>query len=355
MKLLVLELENHINGSKFILSFEKDLTLLVGMSGVGKSRILAAIENVKKLAQSKITGVGDTSWKLLFSIDNINYTWKGSLGNNSLSGPYYITETLLQDTKEIYTRDNTHVIINGISYPAVSDKLSVLSIYWGIYDIKKIYDEISQIHLLVSTNLSETHVPLNLIEENVDGLNSVSLSYSDYTVYEKMALSWKYDMPEFDEIKENFINVFPVVEDMKFEYDRFGREYMLYIKEKNTDWIGFNNLSSGMMKGLYHIACLSLMPRGSILLIDEIENSLGAKCLDLISDMISNNEREYQIIITSHHPYIINNVDVSHWQVVIRDNGTIYTKSGHDLGLGRSRHEAFKQLLNLEEYIEGIF
>ena len=82
---------------------------------------------------------------------------------------------------------------------------------------------------------------------------------------------------------------------------------------------------------------------------------MGTRCLDLVLDMLNSNERNYQIIVTSHHPYVINNVDMAHWQVVLRGGNRIYTKGKEELGLGRSHHEAFKQLMNLEEYTEGIF
>lgn len=180
-----------------------------------------------------------------------------------------------------------------------------------------------------------------------------TLSYSDFNIYEKLAIAWSRDYEVFNEIKDDFITVFPMVEDMKFDYDRNGRELSLFIKEKSTEWISHVNLSAGMKKSLYHIACLNLLPEGSVLLIDELENSMGVRCLDLVSDMFNRNARDFQIILTSHHPYVINNVDMVHWQVVLREDNRIYTKSKDELGLGRSHHDAFKQLMNLDEYMEG--
>jgi hypothetical protein len=70
--------------------------------------------------------------------------------------------------------------------------------------------------------------------------------------------------------------------------------------------------------------------------------------------MIHNNQREFQLMITSHHPYVINNIDLNSWAVVIREGDRIYTKNAKELGLGKSHHEAFLQLLNLKEFTEGI-
>ena len=63
-----------------------------------------------------------------------------------------------------------------------------------------------------------------------------------------------------------------------------------------------------MFKTLMHIAEMKLMANGSVILIDEFENSLGVNCIEVVADILMNQERDLQYIITSHHPYIINNL-----------------------------------------------
>ena len=48
-----------------------------------------------------------------------------------------------------------------------------------------------------------------------------------------------------------------------------------------------------------------LWPDGSVILIDEFENSLGVNCLDEITEDVVKESRRLQFILTSHHPYII--------------------------------------------------
>ncbi|MGB3265930.1 MAG: ATP-binding protein, partial [Microcoleus sp.] len=86
---------------------------------------------------------------------------------------------------------------------------------------------------------------------------------------------------------------------------------------------------------------------------DEFENSLGINCIDVVTDLIVEN-RNIQFILTSHHPYIINNIGMEHWKIVTRQGGVVTVKDAKDLNLGKSRHQAFTQLINLEEYSEGI-
>lgn len=94
-------------------------------------------------------------------------------------------------------------------------------------------------------------------------------------------------------------------------------------------------------------------PEGSMMLIDEFENSLGVNCINVLSDLLAES-RNLQFIITSHHPYIINKVGMEHWKIVTRKGGVVTAKDAKDFGLGKSRHEAFMQLINLDEYNEGI-
>jgi len=108
-----------------------------------------------------------------------------------------------------------------------------------------------------------------------------------------------------------------------------------------------------MLKTFMLISELYLSVEGIVILIDEFENSLGVNCINIISDLILGN-RKLQFIITSHHPYIINKVGMEHWKIVTRKGGVVTAKDAKDFGLGKSRHEAFMQLINLDEYNEGI-
>ena len=113
-------------------------------------------------------------------------------------------------------------------------------------------------------------------------------------------------------------------------------------------------VSSGMFRTLIHIAELYLVPAGTLILIDEFENSLGVNCIDELTDRIMSSGRELRFIITSHHPYIINNIDFKHWKLITRTAGTVKALAPETLNLGKSKHDAFIQLLNLEQFQDGI-
>ncbi len=108
-----------------------------------------------------------------------------------------------------------------------------------------------------------------------------------------------------------------------------------------------------MLKTLFFIALVRLSANGTVLLIDEFENSLGINCLDVVTDQLFGS-RELQFIITSHHPYVINNIPMEYWKVVTRKGGVIQTHSAEELKLGRSKHKAFTELINSKEFRQGV-
>jgi hypothetical protein len=78
--MLIERFEYQATGSGWTLQptdFFPDLTLLVGVSGVGKTQILKSIRRVKQLASTKSPrdGWGDR-WSITFQIDGRRYTWQ---------------------------------------------------------------------------------------------------------------------------------------------------------------------------------------------------------------------------------------------------------------------------------------
>lgn len=180
----------------------------------------------------------------------------------------------------------------------------------------------------------------------------------------KLFLAYK-NIPEiFEIIKERYIDIFPQVEDIKVEplsmdnedLPMFFKEYpFIQIKEKGIEnWIKQDNISSGMFRSLVHISEIYLCSEGSVFLIDEFENSLGINCINELTYDILSSKRKTQFIITSHHPYIINNVNYTNWKLVTRTKGVVKTHKPEKFNIGKSKHDAFMQLAQLEQYQTGL-
>jgi len=165
----------------------------------------------------------------------------------------------------------------------------------------------------------------------------------------------------FDEIQEKYKDIFPFVDKIivkKFVYQESETRYLILVKELgNKALIPGNALSSGMSKTLMLLCYFYLSNENIVFLIDEFENGLGVNCLDEIVTLLSSCEynENIQFIMTSHHPYIINNISMSNWTVIARKGNVIKSYDPVlDLKLSTSRHEAFLSLINSPVYEEGV-
>ncbi|MFO5528036.1 MAG: AAA family ATPase [Cuspidothrix sp.] len=366
-----------------------ELNLLVGVSGVGKTRILQAILDLQKISEGK--SLNGIEWDVKFTYENNQYHWSGAFESN-------VSDSLiLENTVDDFSKDNFRIkheslskngelIINrneneikfkGNSLPRLSPIQSVVETLSGEPDIGAVQHGFKNI---ISTD-NWLMPPLasgfiyNIIADKI--FNDFSLDkkrssiqryyQSNLPVQIKLLLAYYDQDPMFQVIKERFINIFEQVEDIKIEQDEDESEennlvisiqkkapLTIKIKERGVNhWISQKYISSGMYKTLMQISECYFAAEGTVILIDEFENSLGVNCINVLSDLLSES-RNLQFIITSHHPYIINKVGMEHWKIVTRKGGVVTAKDAKDFGLGKSRHEAFMQLINLDEYNEGI-
>jgi predicted ATPase len=159
----------------------------------------------------------------------------------------------------------------------------------------------------------------------------------------------------FEGIRDSYRDIFELVEDLYFEFDKSSNSYLLYQLEKGVAQpIRYDKLSSGMYKTLMLLTSLYTFRDGGILVIDEFENSFGANCIDEVVEVIKEFEDKFQFIITSHHPYIINNIPTGSWRVVGRKGREVMSRSARDFGIGATRHEAFLELVNLWKFDESV-
>ncbi len=355
----------------------KNLTLLVGASGVGKTQILKAILDLKKIATgSSLNGV---EWRVEFSLlDNSHYLWEGAFENkgfaetylfdeNSKEKPKIIYENLYHNGQKIVDRNQQEIIFNGAKTVKLSQIQSVLNLL-------KEEDIIYPAHQgLIKTQLNDYSRTSNTLYElgffDAKGLHNKfqslkEIQNSDKDTRVKLYLASVKATDIFNTIKQQFIEVFPQVEDIKvapLDLDKedipiFIKESpVIQIKEEAVDtWIHEGRISSGMFRTLMHISELYLCAEETVILIDEFENSLGINCIDEITDNLLNYHRNLQFIITSHHPYIINNINYNNWKLVTRKGGIVSAQDINKYNLGKSKHEAFIQLINLEEYTTGV-
>ena len=184
--------------------------------------------------------------------------------------------------------------------------------------------------------------------------NIEDIRNSNQPVWTKLALLYLVDLQDFKQLENIFIDVFPSVESIKFDVAYDERYTLFFIKEKGVKkWISQDEVSAGMFKTFVELGRVYLSPDNSLIMIDEFENSLGVNCIDAVTESIINSNRNNQFIITSHHPYIINNIPVKNWKIVSREGGLVRTHAASEFGIGQSRLSAFMELQQLDVFLTG--
>lgn len=355
----------------------KPLTLLVGVSGVGKTQILKALLNLKEIAHgSRFNGF---KWEIDFtSNQGREYKWRGEFESTIFypdrrfsferspepqwNAPPVYYERLFIDGELIIDRNGSDIFFENKKTVQLPRDESVVYLLKEEERIKEVFENFDNI--IFDDFNAKTESPNFWTEMELEAkLNHYKslelLRNSNETIKNKLYLCCKNNHPIFKEIESLFIEIFPSIEKIMVDNltSMFGNMIRpsVAIKERGVPgWIHQGQMSSGMFRSLMHLAELYLCKDGSVILIDEFENSLGINCINAISHSILASERDLQFIITSHHPYIINDIGFAHWKIVTRKGGVVTAIDADKLGIGKSKHQAFTQLINLTAYSEGI-
>ena len=383
MRIEKLSYHNHVTGWQLAPVEFGSVNLLVGVSGVGKTRILEVIRSLKKIAfgtpwhNEFLSGV---EWDITFSTDpDWNYRWSGkfSIVNNrdytidesgektysriDQNEPELESEELYLNDECVAHRKNGVVEFGSQTMPKLSPSDSVIKIFQSE---DKIIPIIKGLLLIAdSQTQNSTRWVGSSMPSQIDGLSLPDIRNINGTLVDRLGLLQINAQEIFNRIKSDFVEIFPQVDNFRIltEYTRFewsekvSPVFSLELKEIGVErWITQSNLSMGMLKTLAHITEIYLLTEGSILLIDEFENSLGVNCIDVVTELL-NERKDIQFIFTSHHPYIINKIPMQYWKIITRKGSLITATDATDYEeLSGSRHRVFTQLLNLPAYTEGI-
>ena len=379
MKIISLRLKNNFWEWDFDeIKFSSNLTLLVGVSGAGKTQILRAIIDLRRIANGK--AINGFEWKIIFStVKGTEFIWEGrfnTVETNELS--FEDDEKEKQDEREksslIYERltSNNQVLIQrdlkleeirfkDRPMPKLSSHQSMIYILKEESAIKEAFDALNKIeyrdHTINGRRFINSNQSLPSLKNKYKTLDSIV--NSDEDIRTKLYLTFENKLDIHEKIKSRFIDIFPQIGDLKvepFKSDILPKSIAekfqpgISIKEKSVPkWIRENRMSSGMLRTIIHIAEIFLANEGSVILIDEFENSLGINCIDILTDDLIHENKTLQFIATSHHPYIINNIPYEYWKIVTRQGGHIRICNASDYHLGKSKQDAFIQLTKILE------
>lgn len=367
VKIRWIEFENLKTGLKIEkINFNKDITLLVGLSGVGKTQVLNVVEYSLNLAVDKDIILRPYRVGMGILIDNDEYEWfyeinevsKDELIINEEGRYEFSFEKLLRNGKIIFERKNEKVSVIGYDKVPQPKKDESLILQYSedenfeilISGIRKLYSV--EIELAVRGGIrseSFSRLKSKVIDTIKNEKNVEFRAFSHLPVALKLYIAKRY-YPElyikiFEAVKELFIEI----EDIDVEEDSIREMYLVSIQVYGKKLLQ-HDISNGMLKTIYYIVELFTMSKDSLVLIDEFENGLGVNCIDLLSELMLSERNDLQFIITSHHPKIINAIDKDKWRIIDRDNCTVKNSGSLDYGIGNSQHDAYFNLINRWEF-----
>lgn len=360
------------------------LNLLVGPSGTGKTRILEALLHVRQAALVGAGGLPSARWKLVLEADGAPVVWEAETRMTwvdvpmpadrafSRFGAYFVAESIEQDGQLLVKRGNGEFRFERQRLPRLTDSESAVQLLsseqgiWPLHEALRLWRSLEvgpsseALDTVRQADASRRRLgaDLDLLRRDV----SLSPFLKLYVLQE--------DHPEvFSRIVEDFVDVFPSIQEVKVASNAdFGiksepddeftdNTVALGVREEGVDgWVLHTALSSGMAKTLTFLIETVLAPKGTVLLIDELENSLGINCLPEVAGRMLEGLDRIQYVATSHHPRVIHEIPFERWKLVTRRGSTVRVLDAESIAVLKSASplERFTELLNLPEYAEGV-
>lgn len=376
-----MEFENYTTGQKIEkITFDK-LNLLVGCSGAGKTQILKTLSSyiVTASRDPVISSIQfEGYFKLEFSMflpkinddddfkeREVSWEIRTEKMENIVSEPYRLAygvseEILFIDGEEVIHRTKDTLLIGKEKNATISPEQSAISVFKvpkavsyisvGLFSVVSYYYQMSALNDVAKTEVEQIRNRIARLNKSnyFSSKIPIQVFFTFYSSLMQIDLVKKYDQFLFEKFLSRLQDIFPSIEDLKIDFLENTNYYTLFIKE-NDKWIPKESISSGMLKSIYILVAISFNLSSTVVLLDELENSLGVNCLDEITDYIVDKaESNTQFILTSHHPYIINHIPEKYWHIVSQDHGIISSKRANDIGIStvNNKQDKFFQLIN---------
>jgi predicted ATPase len=347
------------------------INLLVGDSATGKTRILNTIFNLGSFVAAEKFFNG--FWNIEFSHLGKNYIWEIKTQKNEEesvedSPGEIVRERLIviydNQEKVLIDRDSNTFLFNDNEMPKLSSKKTSISLLKEELEMQPIFDAFSVIMRRrffhdALTRVSELNaIPINLIKRLQKQKKLQLIFNADMNLSTNLYLLNKYFPKLYKSIIHYYRGFFPFVQDTRIRdlskvqpnVAISGQIPVFEISEKDSnEWVSITNLSSGMQKVLLILTDLHLLPSDSIYMIDEYENSLGISAIDFFPEFVNEFEKDVQLLITSHHPYLINEISPENWFIFHRKGMNVHIQYGKQLKdrFSKSKQQAFIQLITL--------
>ena len=351
------------------------INLLVGDTATGKSRLLHTIFNLGRFVAAKEFKNG--SWDMVFEHGGITYTWslKTEKREDERKPGIVVRDYLWRHDQNQLTplveRDSNSFSFAGKQTPKLPPSETSISLLQEEQAIKPVHQAFSIIQRrlfnqdALSAASSLHTLPKRVIDTMEEKKDLLKLFTAQMNLSANLFVLWKYFHDIYSQIVENYRKTFPFIQEARVEeFTKLqpdvpvGGQFPVFtIQERGSNrWIPVTEFSSGMQKVLLILTDIFILPNGGVYIIDEYENSLGINAIDFFPQFVLELEKDIQFFITSHHPYIINEIPPTNWYVFHRNGMQVSIKYGEELAekFGRSKQQAFTQLINDPFFAQGV-
>lgn len=337
----------------------ENVNLLVGTSGSGKSRLLNTIFNLACFAFRENESLSNGLWDVVFCETGMKFHWKIEIDNKKVKSEYLWIISEDQEEDLLVERiGEEKFLYKGKELPKLTREKVSLVLLSEEKDISiarngfgKFYRKrFSEDDLTKTNNLGAFTEEMLAKSFNPGDLDN----YYNHPLNLKLYIIEKYKPLVFGKLLEFYRNIFPFVADIEV-VTKSSIVPLVFIREAGGANYSFDEASSGMKKVLLLLLDILTMKPESVYLIDEYENSLGVNAIDFLPEFIGEYGKNMQFILTSHHPYVINSINLENWYVFGRNANKVKIMHGDDVTkrYGKSKQDAFIQLINDDFFMMG--
>lgn len=341
-----------------------DLTVFVGNNGSGKSSVLEALQTLQKILLHGLSTGFNERW---FGFDHIRNLSSDPMSN----GGKIFKQDIAMEIEGKIGREKYRYAVgfnttpNGDLYLVTSEflKKNKETIFRA-----EIVDEKGNAELFLGGNPKPVNYVANKLvlgEKNLHDSHEFAFKMADYITSwqfltlepERMYFPTRRDYGQikvrmkstgenladfFSRLQDDAVTNELILEKMRYvlpELDNLGREEIAIQKQIYLFLQGQNDakrlpswlFSSGTLRILAMLAILNSADVPPVIFIEEIENGLDPRTLNLLVEEIRGVLPDHQVIATTHSPYFLDLLALKHIVVAERINGeTMYYRPDDD-------------------------
>jgi predicted ATPase len=330
------------------------LTVFIGNNGSGKSSVIEALETYKNIVQSGLheamlpwlgfehirnQSASHTTKKegIKFHSTMFNLSWHKYSATMSINSTPNLEEIFIEQEKiSTFNKDSAtrsdrnvvYVVPSNVTLPTkmlVPDDESIVSTFCDNQLHINLYSDINRWQFL---NFNPNRMGQPIPQRRSGG--QINLEKDGSNIAEYLLSIYRQDKSAFNGIVESLQYVLPYARDLQANItSELERNVYLQLNESNLKIFGWL-FSTGTLRVLALLAVLRHPTPPPLIVIEEIENGLDPRTIHLIVEEIRNVVESgiSKVIITTHSPYLLDLLHLSHLVLVERDkNGQpIFTR-----------------------------